>query len=105
METIKRLVRVTIEKDIEIEMMPGIFEGMTEDEFLVEFRKGLWEVESIEDVVKYAARMAAEHGGGMQHDGIGLLDYSHTTYPRVPDVKFRILAEEYDEDILTPSHD
>lgn len=101
MKTIKRTVRVTIEKEIEIELMPSVLGGATEAEFLAEFRKGLWAVESIDDVIKYAARMAAEHGGGMAHDGIGLLDYSHSTYPRVADVKFKILTEDIDEEILT----
>ena len=103
MEAIKRTVRVTIEKEIEIELMPSMFGGDTEAEFLESFRKSLWEVESIEDVVKYAARMAAYHGGGMSHDGIGLLDWENSTYPRVPDVKFREIDDDCEEEILTPN--
>ncbi|MCE5180499.1 MAG: hypothetical protein LLG15_01735 [Betaproteobacteria bacterium] len=103
MESIKRTVRVTIEKEIEIELTPEMFGGMTEEEYLSDFREGLWDVESIDDVVKYAARMAAYHGGGMQHDGLGLLDFHLSTYPRVPDVKFRELMDECEEEILTPT--
>lgn len=103
METIKRTVRVTIEKEFEIELPPTFFGSMTEKEYLAEFRKGLWAVESIDDVIKYAARMAAYYGGGMEHDGLGLLDSHHSTYPRVPDVKFRELMDESEEEILTPN--
>lgn len=99
MDPIKRTVRVTIEKEIEIELTPELFGGMTEEQYLAEFRKGLWHVDTIDDVVKYAARMAAYHGGGHQHDGLGLLDHHHSTYPRVPDVKFRVIDDECEEEI------
>lgn len=71
MTTIKKTVRITIEKEIEIELTPAVFDGMSVEEYLEEFKKGLWDVASIDDVIKYAARMAAYYGGGMQHDGIG----------------------------------
>lgn len=100
MEPIKRTVRVVIEKEIEIELMPSMFGGMTEEEYLADFRKGLWDVDSIDDVVKYAARMAAYYGGGMQHDGLGLLDAHYSTHPRVPDVKFRDISDECEEELL-----
>lgn len=100
MEAIKRTVRVTIEKEIEIELMPSFFGDMTIDEYLAEFRKGLWNVDSIDDVIKYAARMAAYHGGGMQHDGLGLLDGHYSTYPRTPDVKFNEVYDECEEEII-----
>jgi hypothetical protein len=101
MEAIKKTVRVTIEKEIEIELTPSFFGGMTIDECLAEFRKGLWDVESIDDVIKYAARMSAYHGGGMQHDGLGLLGADYSTYPRVPDVKFNELSDECEEEIIS----
>ena len=103
METIKRTVRVTIEKEIEIELTPEMFQGSTVEEYLAEFRTVLWAVDGIDDVVKYAARMAAEYGGGTRYDGIGLLDVHHSTYPRVPDVKFKIISENSEEEILTPN--
>jgi hypothetical protein len=90
----KQKVRVTIIKEIEIELTPALLGDMTEAEYLESFRSGLWYIEGMDDVVKYAARMAALHGGGYQHDGLGLLDTVHTTYPRVPDVKFREIDEE-----------
>lgn len=100
MNTIKRRVLVTIEKEVEIELMPTLFGNMTEEEYLAEFRKGLWDIEGIDDVVKYAARMAATMGSGYQHDGLGLLSESHSTYPRVPDVKFTIMMDECTEEIV-----
>lgn len=100
MTTIKRTVRVTIEKEIEIELTPAVFGDMTEEEYLAEFRKGLWHVDGIDDVVKYAAEMAATCGSGYQHDGLGLLAYSYSTHPRVPDVKFNELSEEREMEII-----
>lgn len=73
---------------------------MTLDEYLTEFRKGLWNVDSIDDVVKYAARMVASHGGGMQYDGLGLIDEKSSTYPRIPDVKFNEIYSECEEEII-----
>jgi len=98
--TIKKTVRVTIVKEIEIELMPSMFGGMTEEEYLAEFRKGLWNVESMDDIVKFAARMAACYGANHEHDGIGLVGYDHTTHPRVPDVKIHEVDEEIEEEIL-----
>ena len=99
METIKRTILVTIEKEIEIELPADL----ATKESIAEWCNGLWKIESVDDIFKYAARMAAYHGGGMQHDGLGLLDYSHSTYPRVPDVKFRELSDECEEEILGES--
>lgn len=90
-ESMKRTVRVTIVKEIEIELTPAVFGPLTQDQYLEEFNKGLWKIEGIGDVFKYAADMAANYGGGMTHDGLGLLSESHSTYPHIPDVKFKVL--------------
>ena len=100
MESIKRRVKVTIEKEIEIELTPAVFGGMTEEEYLAEFRKGLWHVEGIDDVVLYAARLAAGYGVGHTHDGIGLVGSFHSIYPRVPDVKFREIYDECEAEFV-----
>lgn len=100
MESIKRVVRVTIEKEIEVELMPSMFGPLTEAEYLAEFRKTFWDVDSIDDVVKYAARVAATGGEGSQHDGLGLVGHHTSSYPRVPDVKFREISDEYETEIL-----
>lgn len=98
----KRTIRVTITKELEVELPPGFFDKfqMTEAEYLEEFRRYMWPIEGIDDVFKYAARMAACYGSGREHDSLGLLAYDYTTYPRVPDVKFRELSEEIEEEIL-----
>lgn len=100
MEQTKRNVKVTIEKEFEIEFTPALLNGMTEEEYLTDFRKGLWHVDSMDDIYEYAARMAAYYGGGMQHDGLGLLSESGSTYPRVPDVKFREVYDECETEIV-----
>lgn len=98
-EPIKRTVCVTIEKEIEITLMPSMFGGMTEEEYLAEFSKGLWHVDSIDDVVKYAARMAAYSDSMRQEDGLGYLGGPYDTRPRTPDVVFNILYDSSEEEI------
>lgn len=98
MSTIKRTVRVTIEKEIEIELTPAMFGGMSVDEFLAEFSISLWNVESIDDVVKYAAILAADNGKGTEWDGIGLIN--DLDYPRPPDVKFNVVSEDINAEVM-----
>lgn len=102
MQTIKRTIRVTIEKEIEIELTPAMFYGMTEAEYLAEFNKSLWPVSSIDDVAEYAARTAAAYGGGMQHDGLGLLGERGCCYPggKTPDVLFLEIYERHETEVL-----
>lgn len=99
MESIKRTVRVTIEKEFKIELMPSVFGEQTEIEYLALFCKDLWKVESIDDVVKYAAICAATGGIGCQHDGIGLVEYSHFSTPP-PDVKVTEIYDEREAEIV-----
>lgn len=100
--SMKRKLRVTIVKELEIEFTPAVFDGLSQEEYLKEFRQGLWHVDGIDDVFEYAARMAATCGGGYTHDGLGLLDASHSTYPRVPDVKFVELDEDIETEFIEP---
>lgn len=95
----KRKVTVTITKEIEIELTPAVFGDLSQEQYLEEFRKGLFYVEDLDDIFKYAAEMAAHHGGGYQHDGLGLLSESYSTYPRVPDVKFKVLDEDTETEL------
>lgn len=107
MESVKRIVWVTIEKELEIELMPSVFGNRTEEEYLEDFRKKLRHVDNIDDVVKYAARCAAtggmETGGdGYHFDGIGLV----AEYPYLdtaPDVKFRVTFDDCDVEIVKKS--
>lgn len=98
-EPMKRKVTVTITKEIEIELTPAVFGDLSQEQYLEEFRKGLWYVEDLDDIFKYAAEMAAHHGGGYQHDGLGLLSESYSTHPRVPDVKFKVLDEDTETEL------
>lgn len=95
-----RAVRVTTIKEIQVELTPAVFGGLSEEQYLQEFRKGLWHVEGMDDIYQYAARMAAD-GGGRQHDGLGLVSESYSRYPRVPDVKFDVLDEDVETEIIT----
>ena len=95
-----RTVRVTTIKEIRVELTPAVFGGMSEKQYLEELRQGLWDVEGMDDIFQYAARMAAI-GGGCQHDALGLVSESHTRYPRVPDVKFDVLDEDVETEIIT----
>jgi len=92
----RRTIRVTIEKEITIELPD---EKLT-PEFLVEFDEAMWPVDSIDDVFKYAARMAARELTGHNHDFLGLLDAHNSTFPRVPDVKVWVHDENYEEEII-----
>lgn len=95
----KRVVRVTITKEIEVELMPTVLGPMTEEQYLAEFNAGLFPVESMDDVIKYAGEMAARYGGG-SHDGLGLVGEHYVTTPKVPDVKFRELDEEVEVEFI-----
>lgn len=97
--TIKKTVRVTIEKEIEIELTPTFFGEMTEEQIIAEWNKSLWPIESLDDVIKHAAVMAATYGDGHTLDGLGFIGGFHTTHPRVPDVKFREIYEEVETEI------
>lgn len=98
--TIKKTVRVTIEKEIEVELTPAMFGPFTEAEFIAEWQKSLWPIEGMDDVVKHAALMAATYGSGYTLDGLGLIGFHDMTYPRVPDVKFREISEDTETEIL-----
>ena len=92
MEPIKRTLRVVIEKEIEIELLPTLFGKMTVEEYIETFRKELWWIDDVDDIFKYAARMAAVWGSG-EYDGLGRVELRSSTYPREPDVKFTELDE------------
>lgn len=96
----KRTIRVTITKEIEIELTPAVFGPMTQAEYLESFSRDLWSIEGIDDVFKYAAEMAASVGGGYTHDALGLVSEHYSQYPREPDVKFRVLDEETETEII-----
>lgn len=98
-EEMKKTIRVTIEKELEIELMPSVLGEMTEAEYLESFCKDLWKVKSMDDVIKHAACVAATGGIGYQHDGIGLVEWAHfSTIP--PDVKVREISTDIETEII-----
>lgn len=101
MSQFKKKVRVTIIKEIEVELTPAVLGPLTEEEYLAEFNAGLFPVSSMDDVIKYAGEMAARYGGGYSHDGLGRVDYDHVTLPKAPDVKFRELDEDVEVELIS----
>jgi len=97
---LKCKVRVTIIKELELEFTEQFLGGMTEEEYLKEFSRSLWPVDEMEDVIKYAASMAATCGGGYSHDGLGLLVQKGGFSSRPPAVIFDELDEEIEEEML-----
>lgn len=93
-------VRVTIIKELELEFTEQFLDGMTEEEFLKEFSKSLWPVDDMEDVFKYAARMAAAYGSGYTHDGLGLVLCKGGRSSKPADVIFDELDEDIEEEML-----
>jgi hypothetical protein len=99
MTSIKKTVIVTTTKKIEIELTAQVFGDSTVDEYLAEFRKGLWPVEGIDCVFEYAAGCAAD-GGGYHEDGLGLVSPSHWKGGREGSVKFNVLEEECEFEVI-----
>ena len=96
-EMIKRTVRVTITKVVEVEF-PAEW-GSAEN--IADWRRGLWHIDGVDDIAKFAARMAATGSEGYQTDGIGLLGQRGRLYgAKTPDVIFNETHEDYEEEII-----
>ena len=100
METIKRRLKVTIEQEVEIEIMPSMFFGETEEEYLKQFNEGLWPVDSLDDVIKYAAQTAVVDGGGNEHDGLGRVEAAHMKGTVDASVYFDELSYEIESEFI-----
>lgn len=99
-ERVEFLVRVTIEKEIKV-YLPKSF---TEEKYLNEFKRFLWDIDGVDDVAKYAARMVAYFCTGMEHDGIGLLQTKGGNYPRPAgpyDVEIEEISDDCEAEIIT----
>lgn len=99
-EPITRTVRVTVTKDVTVTINPSMFFGMSVEEYLAEFRKGLWGVESIDDVATYAAKMGADSGHRRQEDGLGWIGATSFYRPEPLDVAVDVLYEDVETEIL-----
>jgi hypothetical protein len=96
-EMIKRTVRVTITKVVEVEL-PADW-GSAEN--IADWRRGLWHIDGVDDIAKYAAREAAGGCEGIENDGIGLLGQRDRTYGvKTADDFFNETYEEYEEEII-----
>lgn len=91
----KKTVRVTIEKEIEID----IPDHMLTPEYKADFESGLWKYEDENELFTYAARMAAGQGDG-HYEGLGFLGYRLAQYIATPDVRFEILYDDLETEVL-----
>ena len=96
-EPIKRRIKVTIEYKMIVTLMPSLFGGMSVEKYLEEFRKGLWDVDDINDIAKYAAQMAALYGE-TNEDGIGTLSPAYLNKDTF--VKYDIIDEDINSEII-----
>lgn len=99
MGSIKKVVRVTVEKDIEIELTPELFGTMSLEEYLEEFNSSLWEAD-LDKVFKYAAQCAFT-GGGYSEDGLGLVARKSSYYPSAPGVIFTVIEDSSEAEIIS----
>ncbi|WP_218645278.1 hypothetical protein [Aquitalea sp. LB_tupeE] len=97
MDTIQRRVRVTIERELTIEL-PADFAS---DDYLQQFCDGLWDIDGIDDVFCYAAEMAVTHGSNSQHDGLGWICEKGIPPTRPIKVWFDTLSDDCDCEIIT----
>lgn len=97
-EMIKRTVRVTITKVLEVEF-PAEWGS---DENIADWSRSLWPIDDVDDIAKFGARMAATGSEGCSEDGIGLVGQRGITYRggKTPDFFFKETDEEYEEEII-----
>lgn len=93
-KTMKKTVRVTIEKELEID----IPDELLTPEHVAAFSQSMWEIEGPDELFGHAARQIAYYGA---HFVEGLGQCGHTT----PDatVLFRELLDECEVEVLTPN--
>lgn len=96
-DIIKRTVRVTITKVVEVEF-PAEWGS---EENIADWRRGLRQIDGVDDIAKYAARMAATGSEGLEEDGIGLVGQRGNTYGgKAPELIFNETFEYYEEEII-----
>ena len=90
----KKTVRVTIEKEIEVE----IPDSHLTPEYLVVFSETMWDVEEPDDLFRYAARHIAYYGD-LFIEGLGEVN-GHYATTEPGDIVYRELMDESEEDVL-----
>lgn len=72
-ERIEFTVDVTTTKTIKVQLPADL----AKPESIEEWRRGLWPIDGVSDIAKYAAAEAASGGAGLNLDGIGYLVQPH----------------------------
>jgi len=99
-EMITRTVKVTIEKEIKVSFSAEL--GTPES--IAQWCKGLWEIEGVDDIAKYAAEQAAQGAAGCNLDGIGRLGTEHTWFGSKEvkaDTLFEVLDDCVESEIIS----
>lgn len=98
--SIKKTVRVVIEKEIEIELKDSIFECYNGniEKYLEDFRSAFWDVESIDDVIEYVAENAFE--GREFVKGVGQMALSQGWGSDDVEINYNIISEELMTEVL-----
>jgi hypothetical protein len=95
----KKKVQVIITKEFEIELTDELYGGMSTEEYLKEFSSAFFQIDSEEDLLKYAAGMYAEFGEG-SFEGLGRIGMYYSTYPSVPQIKINEIYADNEVEIL-----
>lgn len=96
MPIIKKKVKVVREMEIEIELPDGFFGDRTEKEFIKEWCEGLWDVDSVDDIIIHAAEMVCDGMNGHNLDGLGMLVRQGSE----GDTKFKIINDEFESEVI-----
>lgn len=72
-ERIEYTVEVTITKTVKVQLPADL----AKPESIEEWRRGLWDIDGVQDIAKYAAEHAASGRAGFNLDGIGYLVGPH----------------------------
>lgn len=62
---------VLVTKEVEVEIY--LPENLISEDTIREWREGLWDIDGVEDIAQYAARMVAEDMEHYSHDGLGTM--------------------------------
>ncbi len=66
-----KTLEVTVIKKIRIDVMPSALFGGTEQDLIRDWSSGFWKVESMNDIIKFAAETAFDVNTSIVTDGLG----------------------------------
>ncbi len=87
----KKTVRVTIEKEIEINLPDEV----ASEEFLNSFSEVMWPVDSVDDISEYVAKQITEYGNTFV-EGVG----KASSWDSGAAIKYKVVYEDVCCDIL-----